>query len=241
MSLITIDPYFSVWSAADELNRSTTVHWTGSPVVMFGIVTVDGKKFCFMGRGDDLPAIEQTKLDVTVLNTKYRFENESILLDVNFYTSLFTDDLYRLSRPVSYFDAVYSSKDGSFRLVFDRPDTFSMKYNYVWDKLWHTKLFPPCVFNSEFASNKKHINPYGMPLDSRKSYTKSDWLVWTAELAPTYGEFIEFITPLWRAYNVSMSRVPMTDWFDTDTANIISFQNRTVQGGLFIKLLEGKF
>ena len=644
--LITIDPYFSVWSAADELNRSTTVHWTGSPVVMLGIVTVDGKDYRFMGRGDDLPAIEQTMLDITALNTKYRFENESILLDVNFYTSLFTDDLYRLSRPVSYFDAVYSSRDGkehdvkiilkvseeicldkkaqhavtteiidiggglhavkmgsaeqrilcesgddkriewgyfylcgpaesksgierfkpeyfddekdpemtfavtefslkegetstalfayddifcleyfhrkikaywkkdgktieeaileaynerneffgkcmkcqerlrreteenriscggyesssekyedlltlayrqiiaahklavdengeviyiskecfsngcaatvdvtypsspffllrntellkgmlrpifrfarsdewifdfaphdvgtyplvngqvygygendsvekrlncqmpveecgnmliltaniamtdgnadfcetesdilsqwvkylekcgtdpenqlctddfaghlahncnlalkaimgiagyakileiqgktddavkymsearamaqswteraanddgSFRLAFDRPGTFSMKYNYVWDKLWHTKLFPPCVFNSEFASNKKHVHPYGMPLDSRKNYTKSDWLVWTAELAPTYGEFIEFITPLWRAYNVSMSRVPMTDWFDTDTANIISFQNRTVQGGLFIKLLEGKF
>ena len=134
-----------------------------------------------------------------------------------------------------------ANSDGSFRLAFDRPDTFSMKYNCVWDKLWGTKLFPPYAVFSEFASNKKHIHAYGMPLDNRKNYTKSDWLVWTATLAPTYGEFIDFITPLWNAYNVSMSRVPMTDWFDTDTANMISFKNRTVQGGLFIKLLEGKF
>jgi len=134
-----------------------------------------------------------------------------------------------------------ANDDGSFRLAFDKPNTFSMKYNYVWDKLWGTKLFPPYVIYSEFASNKKHINPYGMPLDNRKNYTKSDWLVWNATLAPTYNEFIEFITPLWNAYNVSMSRVPMTDWYDTNTANKIGFQNRTVQGGLFIKLLEGKF
>jgi len=32
----------------------------------------------------------------------------------------------------------------------------------------------------------------------------------------------------------------MTDWYDTLNAKIIGFQNRTVQGGLFIKLLYDK-
>lgn len=131
--------------------------------------------------------------------------------------------------------------DGSFRLAFDRADSFSMKYNMVWDKLWNTGIFPVYAVYSEFASNKKHINVYGMPLDNRKNYTKSDWLVWTATLAPTKEEFCEFIHPLYNAYNVSLSRVPMTDWYDTMTAQQIGFQHRTVQGGLFIKLLEGKF
>ena len=36
-----------------------------------------------------------------------------------------------------------ANDDGSFRLAYDRPDTFSMKYNMVWDKLWGTKLSPP--------------------------------------------------------------------------------------------------
>lgn len=131
--------------------------------------------------------------------------------------------------------------DGSFRLAFDREDSFSMKYNMVWDKLWNTKIFPAYAVYSEFASNKKHINVYGMPLDNRKNYTKSDWLVWTATLAPNREEFCEFIHPLYKAYDVSLSRVPLTDWFDTNTAQVIGFRHRTVQGGLFIKLLEGSF
>lgn len=130
--------------------------------------------------------------------------------------------------------------DGSFRLAFDREDSFSMKYNMVWDKLWNTKIFPAYVVYSEFASNKKHMNVYGMPLDNRKNYTKSDWLLWTATLAPTKEEFCEFIHPLYKAYDVSLSRVPLTDWYDTNTAQMIGFRHRTVQGGLFIKLLEGK-
>ncbi len=134
-----------------------------------------------------------------------------------------------------------ANDDGSFRLAFDRPDTFSMKYNVVWDKLWKTKLFAPSVIYSEFASNKKRINPYGMPLDNRKTYTKSDWLVWTATLAPCKEEFEEFITPMWNAYNTTPSRVPMTDWYDTVTSEVVGFRHRTVQGGLFIKLLENIF
>ena len=131
--------------------------------------------------------------------------------------------------------------DGSFRLAFDKPDTFSMKYNIIWDKIWGTKLFKDYLITSEFFSNLKHINYYGMPLDSRKAYTKSDWLVWTACLAPTQDDFEKFITPLWDAYNVTCSRVPMTDWYDTNTAQMVGFRHRTVQGGLFIKLLEEKF
>ncbi len=131
-----------------------------------------------------------------------------------------------------------ANTDGSFRLTFDRPDTFSMKYNMIWDKIWHTGLFAPCVYNSEFSSNLKHINAYGMPLDNRKDYTKSDWLVWTACLAPTKDDFCKFIYPLWNCYNVTPSRVPLTDWYDTVTSLVVGFRHRSVQGGLFIGLLK---
>jgi len=128
--------------------------------------------------------------------------------------------------------------DGSYRLAFDQPDTFSMKYNMVWDKIWGTGLFSQKLVRSEIASNFKHFNRYGMPLDSRADYTKSDWLVWTATLSPSRRDFERFIAPLWQAYNDSPSRVPMTDWYDTVSSFIVGFQNRTVQGGLFIKLLD---
>ena len=79
-----------------------------------------------------------------------------------------------------------------------------------------------------------------MPLDNRAMYTKSDWLVWTASMASSDKIFEEFIAPLWKAYNDSSSRVPMTDWYDTVTSKWVSFRHRTVQGGLFMRVLMNK-
>ncbi len=139
--------------------------------------------------------------------------------------------------------------DGSYRLTFDTPGSYSMKYNIVWDKLFGTNVMPKSVLASEFASYKKRMHPYGMPLDSRKPYTKSDWIVWTGTLAEEKEDFEDFVAPLWLAYHLTPSRVPMADWYWTVTSmhalywsvinqKEISFRNRTVQGGLFMKLLD---
>ena len=144
-----------------------------------------------------------------------------------------------------------SNGDGSYRLAFDKPDTFSMKYNIVWDKLFGTNIMPKEIIASEVASYFARMHAYGLPLDSRQPYTKSDWLVWTATLAESRDDFERIVAPLWDAYNSTQSRVPMADWYYTITAgqkvwdsksDLITkgFQNRTVQGGLFIKLLEYK-
>lgn len=76
-----------------------------------------------------------------------------------------------------------------------------------------------------------------MPLDNRADYTKSDWLVWCGSLMKDKKDFETYNDPLWHAYNETESKVPMTDWFSTITAKQIGFQNRSVQGGLFMKLL----
>ncbi len=130
--------------------------------------------------------------------------------------------------------------DGTTRLAFDRPDSYSMKYNMVWDKVWNSGLFGQEFMDAEIADNMKHFNEYGMPLDSRADYTKSDWLVWTASMSSSDKIFEEFIAPLWKAYNESPSRVPMTDWYDTVTSKWVSFRHRTVQGGLFMRMLMNK-
>ena len=144
-----------------------------------------------------------------------------------------------------------SNGDGSYRLAFDRPGTFSMKYNIVWDKLLGTEIMPKSVIESEVASYRAHVRPYGLPLDNRQPYTKSDWLIWTATLAGNRDTFEDMVAPLWDAYNSMQSRVPATDWYYTITGqhkaynssseNVEkSFRNRTVVGGHFIKLLEYK-
>ncbi|MDF2543848.1 MAG: glutaminase [Herbinix sp.] len=127
--------------------------------------------------------------------------------------------------------------DGTYKLTFDQPGTFSMKYNLVWDQIFGLNLFAKELIDVEAKSYLSRMNTYGMPLDNRAKYTKSDWLVWCGSMLSNKEDFEAFIEPLWKAYHESESRVPMTDWYQTDTAKQVGFQNRTVQGGLFIKLL----
>ncbi len=129
------------------------------------------------------------------------------------------------------------NEDGSTRLTFDSAEGFSMKYNMVWDKVWNTGLFTQQFRETELENNKKHFNKYGLPLDSRADYTKSDWLVWVASMTDKKDVFEEFIEPLWNTYNESSSRAPLTDWYDTKSGRMVGFRHRTVQGGLFIKIL----
>ena len=129
------------------------------------------------------------------------------------------------------------NNDGSYRLAFDQPDTFSLKYNSVWDKLWGTNLFPQEFYDGEIARYKRELLPYGVPLDSRKNYTKSDWLLWVASLADNQGDFDLLVDSLWKSYNQTADRAPMTDWYYCDSAKISMFRHRTVIGGLFIKLM----
>lgn len=143
-----------------------------------------------------------------------------------------------------------ANADGSYRLAFDWQNSFSMKYNIAWDKLFGTEIMPKEILSSEFSSYAKHMNNYGLPLDNRADYTKSDWYIWTGVLADSKEDFERFIEPLWDCYNDTASRVPMTDWYMTTTALHRaygsssglrkSFRNRTVVGGHFMKLLEYK-
>ena len=129
------------------------------------------------------------------------------------------------------------NEDGSYRLAYDRPGTFSLKYNSVWDKIWKTELFPSDFFKTEIERYKKEALSYGVPLDSREKYTKSDWLIWVATLADNKDDFEFFSSLLWKAYDTMRTRVPMTDWYYTDTSEMVGFRHRTVQGGLFIRLM----
>lgn len=125
-----------------------------------------------------------------------------------------------------------------YRLAFDQPDTWSLKYNLIWDVIFGTKVFTQRVRQNEVQWYLQTQNRYGIPLDNRRMYTKSDWLVWAASLSDDEEEFERLIDPLWDFVNESPDRVPFTDWYDTVTGRWIGFQHRSVVGGLFIKLLK---
>lgn len=127
-----------------------------------------------------------------------------------------------------------------YRLVFDKAGTWSQKYNMVWDKLFDMDIFDKDIRETEIAYYLTKQNKYGLPLDNRAAFTKTDWIFWTATMADDIDTFQQFIRPVHAFMNECTTRTPMSDWVFTDKPQRRGFKARSVVGGYFIKMLEAK-
>ena len=134
------------------------------------------------------------------------------------------------------------ARDGDhYKLAFDRGGTWSQKYNLVWDKLWGINIFPKQVMEREIKYYLTKQNTWGLPLDNREKYTKSDWICWTASMAPDTETFLKFTDPMWKWFNETTDRVPMCDWYYTDSQRMRGFRARSVIGGHWMRVLMDKY
>ncbi len=124
-----------------------------------------------------------------------------------------------------------------YRLAFDRPGSWSQKYNLAWDMVFGLELFPREVMRRELAFYARQRLDFGTPLDSRSPAAKPEWAIWVATMADSKTAFEEFIAPIYRYVNETPNRVPLADIYFAHTGRRRANQARSVVGGFFIKLL----
>ncbi|MES2460371.1 MAG: DUF4965 domain-containing protein [Armatimonadota bacterium] len=134
-----------------------------------------------------------------------------------------------------------AARDGDhYKLAFDKPGTWSQKYNLVWDNILDLNLFPDSVAAAEMAYYKTKGNRYGLPLDSRENYTKLDWIIWSGAMTGSKTDLMTLADPIYDYLNETSSRVPMSDWYRTTTGTQVGFKARSVVGGVFIPVLNNR-
>lgn len=142
-----------------------------------------------------------------------------------------------ISKEFALFIENHSDKKGYLPLSYEDDDTmFSLKYNLAFDKLFDLNIFSEKLYDREINEYKKHVNDFGIPLDSRKEYTKSDWMLWVASFADEKLKEL-IIDSIDNYLKNSVDRLPFSDWFETIDSKLHFFRNRTVQGGNFYPLL----
>ncbi len=129
------------------------------------------------------------------------------------------------------------------RQTFDRPGSWSLKYNLVWDRFLGLDLFPPEVADGEMAKYHAEMGPYGVPLSSVAGHTKLDWLVWAATLTGKRADLDAILARIDAWLDETPDRVPLSDWYEVGTggqARGRGFLARPVVGGVFMPMMLDK-
>ena len=125
-------------------------------------------------------------------------------------------------------------------LAFDKPGTWSQKYNLVWDSILNLHVFPPAAARQEVAFYQTVLQRYGLPLDSRTTLTKTDWTLWSASMAEQPADFSRLVSPIVRYLNQTDVREQFVDAYRTDNVRGKTFRARPVIGGVFIRFLTDR-
>ncbi|KAJ7129315.1 DUF1793-domain-containing protein [Mycena epipterygia] len=133
---------------------------------------------------------------------------------------------------VTQWQKLSASTTGShLTLSYGDSDSWGLSYNLYSDKLSKLNLFPASVYAEQTAWYQTHANAFGVPLDTRHTYTKTDWEIYTAGIATTTAVRDIFIGAVKKWVSDGQFNGPFGDLYDTVSGAWVGFSARPVVGG----------
>jgi Domain of unknown function (DUF4965)/Domain of unknown function (DUF1793) len=125
-------------------------------------------------------------------------------------------------------------------LNYGANQTHGLLYNLWCDRELGLNLVPQSVYDMQSNFYPTVANQFGVPLDTRHTYTKGDWEVFAAATCNTTTRDM-FIHDLASWINVTPTNQALTDLYDTVSGDYpgITFVARPVMGGAFAILVSG--
>ncbi|KAH0258916.1 DUF1793-domain-containing protein, partial [Aureobasidium melanogenum] len=127
-------------------------------------------------------------------------------------------------------------------LAYGMPETHGLLYNLYADTWVGTNLVPRSVYKMQSTFYPTIAMQYGVPLDTRHTYTKLDWEMFVAAIASTPTKQL-FISKIASWIGKTPTNRPFTDLYETDSGDYpagLNFAARPVLGAVFAPLLVGQ-
>ncbi|KAJ7924394.1 hypothetical protein B0H13DRAFT_1192380 [Mycena leptocephala] len=130
-----------------------------------------------------------------------------------------------------------SSTGPHLTLDYGDSGSWGLAYNLFSDVHLGLKLFPQSIYDEQTAWYKTVANKYGVPLDTRHTYTKTDWQIWTSAIVTDTSLRDLFISSIKGYISNGLNNNAFPDWYDTVTGVAEGFRARPVTGGHLALLL----
>ncbi|KAJ6539468.1 hypothetical protein B0H19DRAFT_960516 [Mycena capillaripes] len=124
-----------------------------------------------------------------------------------------------------------SSDQSHLTLSYSDSSSWGLSYNLYADKLLGLDLFPDAIYQMQTNWYRTVQQPYGVPLDTRHTYTKSDWQIWTAAIMTDVSTRDSFISAVMKTAADGLSSQPLGDWYEARDGTPEGFRARPVVGG----------
>ncbi|VDC02380.1 unnamed protein product [Peniophora sp. CBMAI 1063] len=136
-----------------------------------------------------------------------------------------------------------SSDKTHLTLSYGDSNSWGIAYNLYADKLLGFNLFPQSIYNLQANWYSQKEGAFGIPLDTRHTYTKSDWQIYAAAMLQSTSTSVrdQLVSGVYKyaSNSVAGNTEPFGDWYETTNGVYTNFRSRPVVGGHLALLALG--